>query len=51
MSAYSQKRTFGIRAAVYNHFATQRHLRSAAEQRYLRDQAFTAWRNAAYATA
>ena len=33
-----------IHAAVYNHFATRRHLISADEHRLRRDQAFTAWR-------
>ena len=40
-----------IHAAVYNHFSTRRHLISAAEHRHRRDQAFTAWRAAAYAAA
>ncbi len=39
----SAQRFLSIHAAVYNHFATRRHLISAAEHRYRRDQAFTAW--------
>ena len=34
-----------------NRFATRRHLISAAEHRYRREQAFTAWRIAACSTA
>jgi len=47
----SAQRFLSIHAAVYNHFATRRHLISAAEHRYRRDQAFTAWRIAACAAA
>ena len=47
----SAQRFFSIHAAVYNHFATRRHLISAAEHRHHRDQAFTAWHIAACTTA
>jgi len=47
----SAQRLLAIRAAVDNHFTTRRHLRTAAEHRYRRDQAFMAWRIAACATA
>ncbi len=43
----SAQRFLSIHAAVYNHFATRRHLISADELRHRRDQAFTAWRLAA----
>jgi len=45
------QRFLSIHAAVSNHFATSRHLISADEQRYRRDQAFTAWRVAACSVA
>jgi transposase-like protein len=47
----SAQRFLAIHAAVYNNFATRRHLISATEHRHLRDQAFTAWRLAASSTA
>ena len=43
----SAQRFLSIHAAAYNHFTTRRHLISANEHRYRRDQAFTAWRIAA----
>ena len=47
----SAQRFLSIHAAVYNHFTTRRHLISANEHRYHRDQGFTAWRIAACVTA
>ncbi len=47
----SAQRFLSIHAAVYHHFATRRHLISAAEHRHHRDQAFTAWPIAARTTA
>ena len=47
----SAQRFLSIHAAVYSHFTTRRHLISATEHRHCRDQAFTAWRTAAYAAA
>ena len=45
------QRFLSIHAAVYSYFTTRRHLISATEHRHCRDQAFTAWRTAAYAAA
>lgn len=42
----SAQRFLSIHAAVYNHFATRRHLISAAEHRKRRDRAFLDWREA-----
>jgi transposase-like protein len=43
----SAQRFLSIHAAIYNHFATRRHLISAADHRHRRDEAFTAWHIAA----
>lgn len=47
----SAQRFLSIHAAVYNHFATRRHLISAAEHRKRRDLAFLDWCTAACTTA
>ena len=47
-SAESAQRFLSIHAAVYNHFATRRHLISASEHRAKRDDAFARWRDATH---